>query len=195
MSNFVVEAVTRVDQGKGASRRLRHEGLVPGVVYGGETPVSISMINKDLTKLITDESFFSSILTLKIDGKEEKVIIKDLQRHPAKSVVMHADFQRIDKDSKIKITVPLNFVNFAQSAASKAAAKFAVESNVVEILCLPADLPEALEVDLSGIEIAQTLHFSDISLPKGIEIAALRRGEDHNQGIGYVYSPRGVKAD
>ena len=195
MSHFVVEAVTREDQGKGASRRLRHEGLVPGVVYGGETPASISMINKDLTKLITDESFFSSILTLKIDGKEEKVIIKDLQRHPAKSVVMHADFQRIDKDSKIKITVPLKFTNFAQSAASKAAAKFAVESNVVEILCLPADLPEALSVDLSGVEIAQTLHLSDISLPNGIEIAALRRGEDHNQGIGYVYSPRGAKAD
>ncbi len=195
MSHFVVEAVAREDQGKGASRRLRHEGLVPGVVYGGETPASISMINKDLTKLISDESFFSSILTLKIDGKEEKVIIKDLQRHPAKSVIMHADFQRIDKDSKIKITVPIKFVNFAQSAASKASAKFAVESNVVEILCLPADLPEALNVDLSGVEIAQTLHLSDISLPAGIEIAALRRGEDHNQGIGYVYSPRGAKAD
>lgn len=195
MSHFVVEAVAREDQGKGASRRLRHEGLVPGVVYGGETPASISIINKDLTKLISDESFFSSILTLKIDGKEEKVIIKDLQRHPAKSVIMHADFQRIDKDSKIKITVPIKFVNFAQSAASKASAKFAVESNVVEILCLPADLPEALNVDLSGVEIAQTLHLSDISLPAGIEIAALRRGEDHNQGIGYVYSPRGAKAD
>lgn len=195
MSNFVVEAVAREDQGKGASRRLRHEGLVPGVVYGGETPASISMINKDLTKLITDESFFSSILTLKIDGKEEKVIIKDLQRHPAKSLVMHADFQRVDKASKIKITVPLKFVNFEKSAASKAAAKFAIESNVVEIICLPENLPEALNVDLSGVEVTQTLHLSDISLPEGIEIAALRRGEDHNQGIGYVYSPRGAKAD
>ncbi|BBB31169.1 50S ribosomal protein L25/general stress protein Ctc [Neptunomonas japonica] len=193
MSNFVVEAVSREDQGKGASRRLRHEGLVPGVVYGSETPVSISMINKDLIKQLSDETFFSSILTLKIDGKEEKVIIKDLQRHPAKLLIMHADFQRVVSDQKIKITVPLQFANFEKSAASKAAAKFAAESNVVEVLCLPENLPEALVVDLTNVEIGQTLHLSDISMPEGVEVAALRRGGDHNQGIGYIYSPRGAK--
>ena len=192
MSNFVVEAVSREDQGKGASRRLRHEGLVPGVVYGSETPVSISMVNKDLVKLLSDETFFSSILTLKIDGKEEKVIIKDLQRHPAKLLIMHADFLRVVSTQKIKITIPLHFANFEKSAASKAAAKFAAESNVVEVLCLPDNLPEALVVDLASAEAGQTLHLSDITLPEGVEIVALRRGGDRNQGIGYIYSPRGA---
>ena len=192
MSKFVVEAVSREDQGKGASRRLRHEGLVPGVVYGSETPVSISMINKDLIKQLSDERFFSSILTLKIDGKEEKVIIKDLQRHPAKLLIMHADFLRVVSTQKIKITVPLHFDNFGKSAASKASAKFAAESNVVEILCLPENLPEALVVDLANAEAGQTLHLSDISLPEGVEVVALRRGGDRNQGIGYIYSPRGA---
>ncbi|SIS93349.1 50S ribosomal protein L25/general stress protein Ctc [Neptunomonas antarctica] len=193
MSKFVVEAIARDDQGKGASRRLRLTGLVPGVVYGGETPVSISMVNKDLAKLITDDSFFSSILTLKIDGKEELVIIKDLQRHPAKPAILHVDFQRVIETSKIKIIVPLHFANFEQSTASKESGKFAVESNSVEILCLPASLPETLTVDMSEVEGGQTLHMSDIVLPEGIEIVALRRGEKHNQSIGYVYSPRSAK--
>jgi large subunit ribosomal protein L25 len=197
MSNFVVEAVTREDQGKGASRRLRHEGLVPGVVYGGDkrkNPQAISMVNKDLVKLLDDQSFFSSILTLKLGDKEEQVIIKDLQRHPSKPMILHADFQRITKTNKIKIMVPIQFVNFEKSAASKAAAKFAVEANVAEILCLPENLPEALVVDLSNAEAGKMLHLSDINLPAGVEIAALRRGEDHDQGIGYVYSPRGARA-
>ena len=197
MSEFVINAVARTDEGKGASRRLRREGLIPGIIYGGDkrkNPVAISMPNNALIKDIQDESFFSSILTIKLDDKEEKVIIKDLQRHPARPEVLHADFQRITKTSQIKITVPLSFVNFEQSAASKGAAKFAVEKNTAEITCLADNLPESLEVDLSGAEDGQVLHLSDISLPEGVEIVALRRGSDHDQGIGYVYSPRGAKA-
>ncbi len=150
------------------------------------------MQNKDLVKLIEDEAFFSSILTIKVGDSEDQVIIKDLQRHPAKPQILHADFQRITKSNTIDISVPLQFVNFEKSAASVAAAKFAVEANVVEITCLPDNLPEALTVDLSNVEIGQILHLSDISTPKDVEIAALRRGSDHNQGIGYVYSPRGA---
>ncbi len=194
MSKFVVEATARADQGKGASRRLRHEGLIPGVVYGGETPAPISLNANEFGKLLNNEAFFSSILTLNLDGKEEQVIIKDLQRHPAKPMVLHADFQRINKTSKIKITVPLQFVDFAKSAASKASAKFAIESNVVEIICLPENLPEAMIVDMSNVVEGQTLHLSDITLSEGVEVAALRRGEDYDQGIGYVYSPRGARA-
>ncbi|RVU29969.1 MULTISPECIES: 50S ribosomal protein L25/general stress protein Ctc [Neptunomonas] len=196
MSKFVVNTVAREDQGKGASRRLRREGLVPGVVYGGDKrkkPVAISMQNRELVKLIEDEKFFSSILTLKNGDSEDQVIIKDLQRHPAKNQVLHADFQRITKSNKISISVPLQFVNFEQSAVAKAAAKFAVEANVVEVLCLPENLPETLTVDLSAVEAGQIMHLSDIETPEGVEIAALRRGADHDQGIGYVYSPRGAK--
>lgn len=197
MSNFVVNATPRSDEGKGASRRLRREGLVPAVVYGGDKrkkPAAISLVNKELVKLIEDQSFFSSLLTLTIDGKEEQVIIKDLQRHPAKPVILHADFQRTTKSSKIKIIVPVNFENFEASAPAKAAAKFAVEKNTVEILCLPENLPEALTVDLSAVEAGQIVHLSDIVLPEGVEIVSLRRGADHDQSIGYVYSPRGAKA-
>lgn len=197
MSNFVLNAISREDQGKGASRRLRREGLVPAVVYGGtadEAPVAISLVNKDLIKQLDDQTFFSSILTVALDGKETQVIIKDLQRHPAKPAILHADFQRIAADQKIKINVPISFINFEKSAASKNAAKFAIEANVVEILCLPKDLPEVVTVDLSNVAPTQILHLSDISLPEGVEIATLRRGEDYDQGIGYVYSPRGAKA-
>ncbi|MFW1677645.1 50S ribosomal protein L25/general stress protein Ctc [Pontibacter sp. JAM-7] len=197
MSNFVVNAVAREDEGKGASRRLRREGLVPGILYGGDKrkkPAAISVQNNELVKMLADNTFFSSILTLKLDDKEEQVIIKDLQRHPSKPTVLHADFQRITKTNKIKITVPISFAGFEKSAASKAACKFAAEKNTVEILCLPSDLPESVEVNLSACQSDQVLHLSDISLPAGVEIVALRRGEDHDQGIGYVYAPRGARA-
>jgi len=194
MSTFVINAEARNDQGKGASRRLRREGKVPGIVYGSETPVAIAIQAKELTKALQDETFYSSKLTLKLDGQDTNVIIKDLQRHPAKPVVLHVDFQRLDESKKIKIQVPLSFVNFEKSAASKASAKFAAEAATAEILCLPKDLPEALEVDLSKIEMGQIAHLSDIILPEGVEVVALRRGEDHDQGIGYCYAPRGAKA-
>ena len=195
MSNFTIDAVIREDQGKGASRRLRNEGLVPAVVYGGaknKKPLSLSLINKDFVKLTNNDSFFSSIITLVVDGKEEKVIIKDLQRHPAKPLLLHADFQRITKTSKISIKVPISFENFEQSAVAKTAGKFAVEANVVEVLCLADKLPESVSVDLSKVEEGQVLHLSDIVVPAGVEVAALRRGSDHNQSIGYIYSPRGA---
>lgn len=196
MSNFVVNAVARNDEGKGASRRLRREGLVPGIVFGGDKrkkPTSISIANNELVKMIEDDAFFSSLLTLSLDGKEEQVIIKDLQRHPAKPVVLHADFQRVTKSNKIKITVPVVFANFEKSPASKAACKFAAEKNTVEVMCLPTALPENLTVDLAACDSDQVLHLSDITLPEGVEIVALRRGGDHDQGIGYVYAPRGSK--
>jgi large subunit ribosomal protein L25 len=194
MSNFVVNAAARNDQGKGASRRLRREGLVPGVVYGGSEPAAVSLENRELVKQLEDDRFYSSILNLKVGSEETRVILKDLQRHPSKPVILHADFQRVNDDTKIKIKVPVAFVNFEKSAPAKAAAKFAVEANVVEITCLPKDLPEQVSVDLSQVEAGQILHLSDIALPEGVEIAALRRGEDHDQGIGYVYSPRGARA-
>jgi len=194
MAKFTVNAVARDDQGKGASRRLRREGLVPGIIYGSSEPKAISVIGKDLYRMLLEDGFYSSILTLNLEGQDQPVIIKDLQRHPSKPVVLHADFQRIDDNQKIKLQVPLAFVNFEKSAAAKAAAKFAQEASTVEIICLPKDLPEVLEVDLSKIEMGQIAHLSDISLPEGVEIVALRRGEDHDQSVGYCYAPRGAKA-
>jgi len=194
MAKFTVNAVARDDQGKGASRRLRRQGLVPGIIYGSTEPKAIAVIGKDLYRMLLEDGFYSSILSLNLDGQDQPVIIKDLQRHPSKPVVLHADFQRIDDNQKIKLQVPLAFVNFEKSAAAKAAAKFAQEASTVEISCLPKDLPEVLEVDLSNIEMGQIAHLSDISLPEGVEIVALRRGEDHDQSVGYCYAPRGARA-
>lgn len=193
MSKFVIHATGREDQGKGASRRLRHQGQIPGILYGSASPVSIAVEARDLNRMLLEDGFYSSILTLRLDEKDTAVIIKDLQRHPSKPLVMHVDFQRIDDKQKIKIIVPLNFVNFESSAAAKAAAKFAQEASTVEVLCLPKDLPEVLEVNLAEIAPGQTCHLSDIQMPEGVEIIALRRGDDHNQSIGYCYSPRGAK--
>ena len=196
MSKFTIQAVIREDQGKGASRRLRNKGLVPAVIYGGvgdKNPLSLSLINKDFMKLTNNDNFFSSIITLVVDGNEEQVIIKDLQRHPAKPEVLHADFQRITASLRISIKVPIAFQGFEKSVVAKSAAKFAVESNVVEVLCLASELPESVSVDLSNVELGQVLHMSDIIVPAGVEVAALRRGSDHDQSIGYVYSPRGAK--
>ncbi|MDY6891274.1 MAG: 50S ribosomal protein L25/general stress protein Ctc [Pseudomonadota bacterium] len=194
MAKFTVNAVARDDQGKGASRRLRHEGLVPGIIYGSIEPKAISVIGRDLYRMLLEDGFYSSILNLNLDGQDQPVIIKDLQRHPSKPFVLHVDFLRIADDQKIKLQVPLAFVNFEKSAAAKAAAKFAQEVATVEITCLPKDLPEFLEVELSNIEVGQTAHLSDIALPEGVEIVALRRGEDHDQSVGYCYSPRGARA-
>ena len=198
MNNFKIEAVIRENHVNGPSRRLRKEGLVPAVVYGGaknRKPLSLSLINKDFIKLTNNDSFFSSIITLVIDGKEENVIIKDLQRHPAKPLLLHADFQRITKSNRISIKVPISFDNFENSAVAKSAAKFAVEANVVEVLCAADKLPESVSVDLSNVELGQVLHLSDIIVPAGVQVAALRRGEDHNQSIRYIYSPRGASAE
>ncbi len=193
MSKFTLIAEDRADQGKGASRRLRREGKVPAIVYGSAEPQNVSLNANELSKALLDDSFYSSPITLKIGGTDSTVIIKDLQRHPAKPVVLHADFQRLDEGKKIKIRVPLQFINFDKSAAAKASAKFAAEASVVEVTCLPKDLPEAVQCDLSAIEMGQIAHLSDINLPEGVQIVALRRGEDHDQGIGYCYAPRGAR--
>lgn len=194
MSNFTLNAVAREDQGKGASRRLRKAGQVPAIVYGSSEPLNISLEARELNKALTNDAFFSSPITLSGAGEGQTVIIKDLQRHPAKPIILHADFQRIDESKKIKIRVPLQFVNFEKSSAAKASGKFAAEAAVVEVTCLPKDLPEAVQCDLSKIEMGQIAHLSDITLPEGVEIVALRRGEDHDQGIGYCYAPRGARA-
>ncbi|MBR9866761.1 MAG: 50S ribosomal protein L25/general stress protein Ctc [Oceanospirillales bacterium] len=197
MTDFILNAQPRTDEGKGASRRLRHAGFVPAVVYGGDKrkkPVSLSLENRVLVKQIEDPSFFSSILTLELEGKEEKVIVKDLQRHPAKNSVMHVDFQRVSKSTPIEIIVPLSFVNFNQSPAGKASGKFTIQQNTAKVLCLPENLPEVLEVDLSGVAMDQVIHLSNITLPKGVEIVQLRRGADRDQGIAQAYAPRAAKA-
>ena len=181
MTNFALNAEVRSDLGKGASRRLRrNESLVPAVIYGGEKPAqSISLLAKDLAKLLENEAAFSHVLTLNVAGANESVVIKALQRHPAKGFVLHADFVRVVAGQKLSAHVPLHFINEATSVGVKQqGGEVSHTISEVEVSCQPQDLPEFIEVDLAKVEVGQIVHLSDIKLPKGFELVALAHGND-----------------
>ena len=181
MINFALNAEVRSDLGKGASRRLRrNESLVPAVIYGGEKPAqSISLLAKDLAKLLENEAAFSHVLTLNVAGTNESVVIKALQRHPAKGFVLHADFVRVVAGQKLSAHVPLHFINEATSVGVKQqGGEVSHTISEVEVSCQPQDLPEFIEVDLAKVEVGQIVHLSDIKLPKGVELVALAHGND-----------------
>lgn len=199
MSNeFTLTAETRELHGKGSSRRLRRlEGKVPAVLYGADkAPTSISLLANEVAKATDHEAFYSHVLTLVLDGNEEKVVVKDLQRHPAKGHVMHADFQRVDETHKLHMSVPLHFINEEQCVGVKMqGGKITHQMAEVEVQCLAKDLPEYLEIDMADVNTGTVLHLSDIALPEGVEIMALIQGDDHNLPIASVNSPKGAKGD
>ena len=199
MSNeFEINAELRTDLGKGSSRRLRRlENKVPAVVYGTDKePESISVLAKELDKSLMNEAFYSHILTLNIEGKSQQVVLKNLQRHPAKALILHADFLRVDANHKIHMTVPLHFTNEAQSKAVKLqGAVISHQMSNVEVACLPKDLPEFIEVDLADIELGQIVHLSDLKLTDGVEIVAFTHGDDHDTAVITVHQPKGVSED
>ena len=178
---FALNAEVRSDLGKGASRRLRRNvAMVPAVIYGGEkAPQSISLLAKELAKLLENEAAYSHVLTLNVAGSNESVLIKALQRHPAKGFVMHADFVRVIAGQKLTAHVPLHFLNQETSVGVKQQGGEVSHTLVeVEVSCLPQDLPEFIEVDMAAVEIGQILHLSDLKLPKGVELVALAHGND-----------------
>ena len=166
-------AFGRKDEGKGASRRLRHAGRIPAVVYGGGAdPVSIELDHEPVWLAQMHDWFYASIITLSVDGKAEQVLLRDMQRHPYKQLVMHLDFQRVKAGEKIHMNVPLHFVNIDESPAGKAAdVSVTSEMNDIAIVCLPKDLPEFIEVDLGNIAAGDTVKLSAVTLPKGVELA------------------------
>ena len=181
MVDFTLNAEVRSDLGKGASRRLRRNAeQVPAVIYGGEkAPVSVTLEGKDLAKLLNNEAAFSHVINLNVDGQNESVLIKALQRHPAKGYVMHADFLRVVAGQKLTATVPLHFIN--QEAAigvKQGGGEVSHNVNEVEVSCLPKDLPEFIEVDMSKVELNQIVHMSDLKLPAGVELVSLAHGSD-----------------
>lgn len=196
MSNdFQLNAVVRNDMGKGASRRMRREGnLVPAIIYGGsQAPQNISLAHNELDHALQNEAFYSHIITITVDGAAQEVILKDVQRHPAKPVVLHADFLRVSKTHKLHTKVPLHFINEDICAGVKVGGGLISHSMTeLDISCLPADLPEYIEVDVSGIQIGQILHISDIAMPSGVESVALSHGEDHDLPIFTVNKPKGA---
>ena len=178
---FALNAEVRSDLGKGASRRLRRNvSMVPAVIYGGDkAPQSISLLAKDLAKLLENEAAFSHVLSLDVAGTKESVVIKALQRHPAKGFVLHADFQRVVAGQKLSAHVPLHFINETTSVGVKQqGGEISHTISEVEVSCLPKDLPEFIEVDMAAVEVGQTVHMSDLKLPKGVELVALAHGND-----------------
>ena len=192
-----INAETRTDLGKGASRRLRHEEKLPAILYGaGKDPVNLTLDQKDVRPHIDDEHFYSSILSLKIDGKKgEKVILRDMQHHPYKVDVMHLDFQRVDAKSKMHIHVPLHFINEDIAPGVKQQggliSHLAIE---VEVECLPKDIPEFIEVDLAEMNSGEIMHLSDLKLPKGVALMALKQGEAHDAAVVSIHPPKGGAA-
>ena len=171
-NQHTIQATGRKDEGKGASRRLRHAGQVPAVVYGGKSaPVSIQVEHEKTWIASQNEWFYSSILDLDLDGKVQKVLLRDMQRHPYKQRIMHLDFQRVDANQALRASVPLHFVNEEKSPAGKSAGVVIMhELTQLEVSCLPKDLPGNIEVDLSELKAGDTIHLSQIKLPEGVEL-------------------------
>ncbi len=178
---FNIQAVARSDKGKGASRRLRRQGLVPGIIYGGgKDPEMIATLHNKLLQHLEHEAFYSSILNVEVNGQVQRVVLKDLQRHPAKPFVLHFDLQRVADTDRIKMQVPLHFVGEDSAPGVKAGGAISHAMVDVEIVCEAQNLPEYIEVDVSGMEVGDMLHLSDLKLPEGVEIVALSHGDSHD---------------
>jgi large subunit ribosomal protein L25 len=186
MSNQIdLVADYREDTGKGSSRRLRHEGKVPAIVYGGGRPPRNIMLNEaSLLRQVQNESFFSSILTVKVGDRAQACILKDIQVHPAKRRILHLDLQRIVANEKIRMEIPLHFIGEDTCPGVKLnGGTISHLITEVEISCLPANLPEFIEVDLSAMQLDDIVHLSDLKVPAEVEIIELAQGEGHDQPV------------
>ncbi len=188
---FTLDAEVRTDLGKGASRRLRHTNKVPAILYGaGQEPVSLTLAHNKVFRAQEEEAFYSHVLTINVDGKPIEAVIKDMQRHPFKPMIMHLDFLRVDAKKEIHTNVPLHFLN--EEVVTKTGASVAHHVSEIAITCLPANLPEFIEVDIASLEAGHTIHLSDIKLPKGVVSVELVKGEEHDQAVVTANTPKGV---
>ncbi len=197
-TDFILQAKGREDTGKGASRRLRRlAGEVPAIVYGGKKdPTKIALTHKDVAKALENEAFFSSIISLNIEGTSEDVIIKDIQRHPAKKIVLHMDFFRVSKTTVLQTKVPLHFINEDTCPGVKLGGGIVAHTMTdIEIQCLPKNLPEFIEVDMAEVDLGDIVHISDIVLPEGVESVALNLGADHDLSVATINKPKAVEVE
>jgi large subunit ribosomal protein L25 len=194
-ATFQLAGEARPQLGRTDARRLRRLGKVPAVVYGGgEPPLSVVLDHNALNRQMSRESFFTSIVTVQLGEKTQQVIVKDVQRHPAKPQIMHMDFQRIREDEEITLDVPIHFLNEANSKGVKEQGGVVDHLlSTVEIVCLPRYLPEYLECDVSNLELNQIYHLSDLKLPEGVELVQLKHG--HDEPVVAVNPPRAEEVD
>ncbi len=197
MEIFEVIAQPREVQSKGASRRLRHAGLVPGIMYGGDKePVPFSIEHTSILKHLENEAFYSHILTVKVGEQTDKAVLKDLQRHPGKPFILHVDFQRVDDTHKLHMNIPLHFINEENClGVKKDGGVISHQMSEVEIHCLAKDLPAFIEVDLGEVHIGTSIHLSDLTLPEGVEIPSLTQGANHDLPVASVQKGRAGDAE
>jgi len=195
---FELNAEVREDKGKGASRRLRRlADQIPAIIYGGDKdPQPLTLVRKDLEKALENEAFYSQVLTIHVGSDKQQAILKDLQRHPAKDRVMHADFLRVDAKTVVKVHVPIHFLNEETCHGVKMEGGM-IQHQVtdIEVQCLSGDIPEYIDVDMKDVHTGQIIHLSDIALPEGVTSVALALGEDHDLAIASVIAPKGGGAE
>ncbi len=195
--SFELVAEVRTDLGKGASRRLRRANKVPAVLYGGhEDPVSLTFTHNELFLHLQQESFYSHILKIGYSGKTEQAVLRDVQRHPSKPVILHIDLMRVSAKEKLRMQVPLHFVNEDTAIGVKQQGGIVTHlMTEVEVSCLPKDLPEFIEVDVAALEVGDSVHLSQLKLPDNVELLELSHGDEHDQAVVSIHVPRGAGTD
>ncbi len=195
--DFTFDAEPRSDLGKGASRRLRKSGKIPAVIYGGgEDPVSVTLDHDSFMHNLEQEAFYSHILTVNVGKKKQKTILRDLQRHPYRPTVLHVDLLRVREDTAINVHVPLHFINEDICHGVKMEGGVISHNFVeLEIICLPKDLPEFIEVDVADLKLNETIHLSEVKVPEGVTIVELAHGEGHDHVVVSVHVKRAVEEE
>ena len=188
-TSFELVAEFRETQGKGASRRLRHEGKVPAILYGGHADArALTLSHQKLLIMLDNERFYSTILSLKVGDQTQAAILKDVQRHPFKNAIVHIDFQRVEENEKIRISIPLHFTGAAVSPGVKSQGGIVSHMrNETEVSCLPKDLPEFIEVDISGLSLNESIHLSQLKVPEGVTLVDLAKDD---AAVVAIHSPR-----
>ncbi len=195
-TKYELTAEMREDLGKGASRRLRRAHKIPAVLYGAGRPAwSLTLNESQLMRNLQEESFYAGIIDLTLEGKKQKVFLRDLQRHPAKPFILHVDLQRVRDDVEMTVVLPLHFVNEDTAHGVKMeGGMIARNLSDVEVICLPGNLPEFIEVDLADLKLGESLHLSDIKFPEGVTSTELSHGEDHDHLVVSIHAPRAAEA-
>ena len=191
--SILINAELRTDMGKGASRRLRRANKLPAIVYGaGKEPENLTLAQKDIQHQLQNEAFFTQVLELDVNGNKQDVLLRDLQHHPFKLDILHMDFQRVDAAKEVHVNVPLHFIN--EDVAPGVKQEGGAISHVVtevEVVCLPKDIPEFIEVDFSELHMGDILHLSDLKLPAGVEVLALKQGQEHDTAVATIHARKG----
>jgi len=197
MNQFELVAEKREDVGKGASRRLRRDGKLPGIVYGADKePTMILLAHNVVMHHLENEAFYSHILTLNVGKDSEKVVLKDLQRHPYKRTLLHVDLLRVNENEALTMRVPLHFINEEKAVGVKqGGGSISHVMTEIDIVCLPKDLPEYIQVDMLEVDLDETIHLSDLVLPEGVQIYSLLHGGEESQPVASIHTQKGSASD